>query len=326
MTPATPPFAPRTADGLLTFGETMGLISATVIGTLECARDFTFRIGGAESNVAIGAARLGTPVTWIGRVGSDAAGDLIGRRLRAEDIRTTVIRDAAFTGLMVRHHRAAGVVHVDYHRSGSAGSRLTSGDIPVDAVRRASVLHVSGITPALSASARQATWHAVAAAKANDVLVSVDVNYRSKLWDRATARRELRRLVAEADIVFAGIEEAQLVLGCHAAAPEPLAVALAGIGPAEAVVKTGVRGCTAHIDGVTHTEPALPVSVVDTVGAGDAFVAGYLAELLRGADPAGRLRTACAMGAYAVSVPGDCELLPTRAELETFLAAGDVLR
>ncbi|MBN3928258.1 sugar kinase [Streptomyces verrucosisporus] len=326
MTDAHAVPAPRTTGGLLTFGETMGLIVATAIGTLEHARDFTFGIGGAESNVAIGVARLGAPATWIGRVGSDAAGDLVGRRLRAEGVRAVAVRDPSFTGLMIRHQRAAGVVHVDYHRAGSAGSRLTSDDLPVDAVRQAAILHLSGITPALSASARHATRYAVAAARAHGVLVSVDVNYRGKLWDRDTARRELRGLVTEADIVFAGVEEAQLVLGSHATAPERLAMDLAALGPAEAVVKTGSRGCTARLDGVTHTEPALSVPVVDTVGAGDAFVAGYLAERLGGGGPAQRLRTACAMGAYAVSVPGDCELLPTRDELETFLKAGDVLR
>ncbi|WP_308405165.1 sugar kinase [Streptomyces sp. B93] len=318
---------PQTPGGLLTFGETMGLITANTIGTLEHTRDLTFGIGGAESNTAVGAARLGAPVTWIGRVGSDAAGDLVGRRLRAEGVRTFAVRDTSFTGLMIRHHRAAGVVHVDYHRTGSAGSRLTPRDIPAEAVQRAAILHLSGITPALSASARQATWHAVTTAKAHNVPVSVDVNYRSKLWDRDTARRELQRLVAEADIVFAGVEEAQLVLGSPAETPEDLALGLAAMGPGEAVVKTGSRGCTARIEDAMYAEPALPVSaVVDTVGAGDAFVAGYLAERLRGADGVQRLRTACAMGAYAVSVPGDCELLPTRGELETFLAAGDVLR
>lgn len=322
--PATP--APRTDGGLLTFGETMGLITATTIGTLEYARDVTFGIGGAESNVAIGAARLGAPVTWIGRVGRDAAGDLVGRRMRAEGIHTMALRDDSFTGLMVRHHRAATVVHVDYHRAGSAGSRLTSRDIPVDAVRRAAILHLTGITPALSDSARQAARDAVAAAKANGVLVSIDVNHRSKLWDPDTARRELRRLVAEADIVFAGIEEAQLVLDAKTEVPERLAADLAASGPREAVVKTGARGCTAHIDGAIHEEPALSVPVVDTVGAGDAFVAGYLAERLSGAGPVQRLRTACAVGAYAVSVPGDCELLPTRGELASFLTTGDVLR
>ncbi|MFG3658375.1 sugar kinase [Streptomyces sp. NPDC047706] len=323
--PLTAP-ATRTAGGLLTFGETMGLVAATGIGTLEHARDFTFGVGGAESNVAIGVARLGAPATWIGRVGSDAAGDLVDRRLRAEGIRTIAVRDTSFTGLMVRHQRAAGVVHVDYHRAGSAGSRLTSRDIPVDTVQQAAILHLSGITPALSTSAREATWHAVAAAKAHDVLVSVDVNYRSKLWHRDTAGPELRELVAAADIVFAGIEEAQLVLHSRADAPERLAMDLAAMGPAEAVIKTGAQGCTARLDGVTHVEPALPVSVVDTVGAGDAFVAGYLAEHLEGGDPAQRLRTACATGAYAVSVPGDCELLPTRGELAAFLTAGDILR
>jgi 2-dehydro-3-deoxygluconokinase len=298
------------SGGLFTFGETMGLVAADDIGPLEYARSFSLRIGGAESNVAVGVARLGGTATWLGRVGPDATGDLIERRLRAEGVRTRAIRDEAFTGLMVRHRRTGAVTHVDYHRAGSAGSRLVTTDIPVTELQAAAILHVTGITPALSDTARAAVFHAVETARAAGVPVSVDVNYRSKLWSRFDAAPVLRDLVSRADVVFSGPDEAALFLG-----DEPPLEGLAALGPAEVVVKDGARGCTALIDGERHAVPALPVTVVDPVGAGDAFVAGYLAERMAGAGPAARLRTAIAAGAFAVTVPGDCEGLARRGDL-----------
>jgi 2-dehydro-3-deoxygluconokinase len=298
------------SGGLFTFGETMGLVAADDIGPLEYARSFSLRIGGAESNVAVGVARLGGTATWLGRVGPDATGDLIERRLRAEGVRTRAIRDEAFTGLMVRHRRTGAVTHVDYHRAGSAGSRLVTTDIPVTELQAAAILHVTGITPALSDTARAAVFHAVETARAAGVPVSVDVNYRSKLWSRFDAAPVLRDLVSRADVVFSGPDEAALFLG-----DEPPLEGLAALGPAEVVVKDGARGCTALIDGERHAVPALPVTVVDPVGAGDAFVAGYLAERMAGAGPAARLRTAIAAGAFAVTVPGDCEGLARRDDL-----------
>ena len=305
--------------GLFTFGETMGLVAADGIGPLEYARSFSFGIGGAESNVAVGVARLGGPVTWLGRVGSDATGDLIERRLRIEQVRTLAIRDESFTGLMVKHRRSGEYLHVDYHRAGSAGSRLSPTDVPVD-LAGAAIVHVTGITPALSDSARAAVFHAVEIARAAGITVSVDVNYRAKLWSRFDAAPVLRDLVSRADVVFAGPDEAALFLGS-----EPALAGLAALGPTEVVVKDGSRGCTALIDGLRYSVPALPVRVVDPVGAGDAFVAGYLAERLAGAPAEVRLRTAIAVGAFAVTVPGDCEGLPTRADLAV-LPGGDINR
>jgi 2-dehydro-3-deoxygluconokinase len=304
---------------LMTFGETMGLVTADGTGPIEYARSFSFGIGGAESNVAIGVARLGGEVTWFGRVGSDATGDLIERRLHAEQVDTIAIRDPAFTGLMVKHRRFGTSLHVDYHRAGSAGSRITPADVPVAALREAAILHVTGITPALGELARQTVFHAVEIARAAGVTVSVDVNYRAKLWSQADAAPVLRDLVSRADLVFAGPEEAALI-------GEPTLEALAALGPAEVVIKDGARGCTALIDGKRFEHPALSVQVVDPVGAGDAFVAGYLAERLLGNDPEQRLRTAITAGAFAVTVPGDCEGMARRSELTMLSSAEDVAR
>jgi len=305
-------------SGLFTFGETMGLVAADGIGPLAFAKSFSYGIGGAESNVAIQVAKLGGEATWLGRVGPDASGALIAARLTGAGVRTLAITDEAFTGLMVRHRRSGEFTHVDYHRAGSAGSRLTPADLPLDDLRGAGVLHVTGITPALSESCRSAVFQAVETAQAAGVPVSVDVNYRAKLWSRFEAASVLRDLVTRADIVFAGPDEARLFVD------EPLD-GLAKLGPAEVIVKDGGRGCVALIDGERHEVPALPVTVIDPVGAGDAFVAGYLAERLAGEPPARRLATAIATGAFAVTIPGDCEGLPDRAELAA-LTGGDIRR
>ncbi|WP_332309175.1 sugar kinase [Rhodococcus sp. WMMA185] len=314
---------------MITFGETMGLLTAQDIGPLELSRQFRYGIGGAESNVAIGVARLGGSVTWFGRVGHDATGDMIERRLVAEQITATVTRDPRPTGLMIKHHRFGHVAHVDYHRHHSAASALHPNDIPRHAIAQSRILHVTGITPALSQSAADTVTSAVEIAHAAGLLVSIDINYRSKLWSPDEAAPALRRLVERGDIVFAGPEEAHLVLGADAPSADTdahLAQSLTALGPTEAIIKSGSRGCTALIDGEAHQMPAMTVEALDTVGAGDAFVAGYLAEHLRGASPEQRVRTAIHVGALAVTVPGDCEGLPTRADLELPLRSEDVQR
>ncbi|MEU6889775.1 sugar kinase [Streptomyces viridosporus] len=319
--------------GLVTFGEAMGRITADQIGLLDVSRTFTLSVGGAESNVAVAAARLGADVTWAGRLGGDSVGDLIERRLRTEGVRSRITRDDGFTGLMVCSRRTNAGVRVDYHRAGSAGSRLTQDDVGEDLIRRAAALHVTGITPALSETARATTLWAVRTARAVGVTVSVDVNYRSKLWRPQEAAPVLRELVTQADVVFAGPDEAALVLGTdeayasmRARQPLVLARALAALGAHEAIVKDGPRGCAAVIGDREYVQAAVPVETVDPVGAGDAFVAGYLVELLAGSDAGTRLTTATRTGAYAVTVPGDCEGLPFRHELDSFTAAEDVAR
>jgi len=318
----------HTTGGLVTLGETMGLVSSAEPGPLPQAHALRLGMAGSESNVAIGVRRLGHPATWVGRVGCDALGDLVVRELRAEDVALVAVRDdSAPTGLMLKERRTAAVTRVSYYRAGSAGSRLCPDDVPDDLVAGAGVLHVTGITPALAPTAAAAVDHAVAVAREAGVTVSVDLNYRSALWDAAAAAPVLRRLVAAADVVFAGVDEACLLGDDDRDTPhETLVDALAAAGPAQAVVKRGGDGCVATVAGARFTVPALAVDVVDPVGAGDAFVAGYLAGLLEGADPVERLALATAAGAFAVTVAGDWEGLPHRDELALLDAHDAVLR
>ncbi|WP_457973775.1 sugar kinase [Arthrobacter sp. D1-17] len=304
----------QTTD-VVTFGETMALFKADTPGPLSHVPGLSLGIGGAESNVAVALQRLGTSVTWLGRVGADSLGDLVVRELRAEGITVAPIRDsAAPTGLMVKERRTADAVKVWYYRSASAGSRLHPDDIPSDLIARSRLLHVTGITPALSSSAADATRQAIDCARAAGVLVSFDLNYRAALWSEEDAGHLFRQIIAKADIVFAGDDEAAIAVG---PAPEPreLARRIAALGPTQVILKRGAQGCLALIDGKEYSREAVPVRVVDTVGAGDAFVGGYLSEMLRESEIDDRLLTATQVGAFACLVPGDWEGMPRRAEL-----------
>ena len=300
---------------LLAVGETMALLTTAEVGRLRHATALTLGVAGAESNVAIGARRLGCPAAWVGRVGDDELGELVVSRIRAEGVDVSgVVRDpGAPTSLMVKERRTADMVRVLYYRRHGPGSRLLPGDLDPTQVAAAGVLHVTGITPALSDSALATVDRAVTLAREAGVPVSFDLNYRSTLWRSEEAAAVCRDLAARADLVFAGDDEAEL-LGLTGD-PADLARGLADLGAGHAVVKLGERGAVAAVDGRVHAVEALPVHAVDPVGAGDAFVAGYLAETLVGRPVPERLATAAACGAFAVTVPGDWEGLPSRDEL-----------
>jgi 2-dehydro-3-deoxygluconokinase len=310
--------------GLVTVGETMGLLVQATPGTPRNGEPMCFGIGGSESNVAIGVRRLGVPAAWIGRVGDDPAGALILRELRAEQVRTVAAVDPAPTGLMIRWRPTALHGRVEYHRCASAGAQLRAGDVPDALVAGAGVFHATGITLALGAGPAAAVAHGLAVARAAGVPVSFDLNYRRALWTEAEAAPALTAAARQADVVFAGIDEAAIVAGTT----DPLAAALAleALGPRQVLIKLGADGCLARIDGATQVLPAPPVTVVDTVGAGDAFVAGYLAELVGGAPPARRLATAVAAGAWAVTVAGDWEGMPDRRSLALLELTEPVIR
>ena len=197
------------------------------------------------------------------------------------------------------------------------------------------MLHLTGITAALGASPLAAVERAMAAARAAGTVVSFDVNHRATLWSDAEAGPVLGRIAAAADLVFAGPEEAALVLGRTPAPPsseegfeegEVLARELAKRGPATVVVKLGALGAVALSGDTVHRAPALPAAVVDPVGAGDAFVAGYLSEVVAGGAVPVALRTANACGGAVCGVAGDWEGLPTRAELADLGGSDEVLR
>ena len=312
------------AVGLVSLGETMGLLVQTTPGVPRSGEQMFFGIGGSESNVAIGVRRLGVPATWIGRIGDDPAGALILRELRAERVEVVAAVDPAPTGLMIRWRPAAQRGRVEYYRRASAGAHLCEADIPDELIAGAAAFHTSGITLALGPDPAAAATRGMDVARAAAVPVSFDLNFRRALWTEAEAAPALTAAVRRADVVFAGLEEAAIVAG----GSEPLeaALALEALGPRQVLIKLGAEGCLARIDGSTYEVPSPTVTVHDTVGAGDAFAAGYLAELIAGAEPAGRLATAVAAGAWAVTVSGDWEGAPDRRALGLLEQTEPVIR
>ncbi|GLI27747.1 sugar kinase [Agromyces rhizosphaerae] len=330
-TDAAEPATPASPGRVLTIGEGLAVLRARDIGSLATVGELVVGTGGAEGNVAIGLARLGTPVTWLGRVGADDLGRRVVRELRAEGVDVVAPVDAgAPTGLLVKSTPAAGRTDVAYYRAGSAGSRLEASDLDAVDVSEYALVHVTGITPALSASASDAVDALVARAVAAGVPVSFDVNHRSSLWTDADAAAErYRALAAQASVVFAGDDEAALLVG--PGSPEELAERVSALGPAEVVIKLGAEGALARATAPERApevvqRAAVQVEVVDTVGAGDAFVAGYLAERVAGLPLARRLQTAVRTGAAACTHPGDWEGAATRADLVRDAGADPVRR
>ncbi|WP_236783346.1 sugar kinase [Arthrobacter dokdonensis] len=294
----------------------MALIKSDQPGPLAHATSFSPSIGGSESNVAIGLQRLGVDAHWCGRVGDDALGQLVVREIRAEGVNVHATVDAAAaTGLMIKERRTSSLQNVIYYRSGSAGSRIQADDIQTDLIAGAALLHISGITPALSVQAAATVQYAIDTARVTGVPISLDLNYRRALWSMDDAAAAYRQLIPQVDIVFAGDDEAIIAVG-DSDGPVDLAKKLAAMGPAQAIIKLGADGALAIIDGVEYNQPAIRVDALDTVGAGDAFVAGYLAEFVTGQIPEVRLTTAAKTGAFACLVPGDWESAPRRNELD----------
>ncbi|SCG39063.1 sugar kinase [Micromonospora coxensis] len=298
---------------VLTIGEAMAALYSD--HPLRLGGELRLSVAGAETNVAIGLARLGHRVRWSGRVGDDELGALVQRTLRAEqvDITDAVVAPGEPTGMLLFDRAPGGATRVHYRRAGSAASRLTPEDISPAMAHGARVLHVTGITPALGASPAAAIRYAIAQARATGTSVCLDVNYRSTLWPAEQATPVLRELSTGVDVLVASEEELPLAAEGDGEASQVTALLAAGV--REVVVKRGGRGASAYTRQGRHDISARAVDVVNTVGAGDAFTAGYLSALLDGAPVAQRLDRGAALGAAAVASTGDWEGLPSRAEL-----------
>ncbi len=302
---------------LLTLGESM--VSLRSAGPLSAGGSLTIHVAGAESNVAVGVARLGHRVCWAGVVGADPHGEFILRQLRSEGIGVRHREDAGrSTGVMFLEQRTADVTRAFYYRAGSAGSTLSWEDVDGALTAGARALHLTGISAALSPESRKAVEYAAERAASEGIVVSLDVNYRSKLWSRDEARAVLAPLARHVGILIASEDELGLVVA-GAADPDDAETALAAElldrGVREVVVKRGAAGAGVYTAAGRWEAPAVPVTSIDTVGAGDAFTAGYLSALLDGEDIAGRLHRGALAGAFAVSTAGDWEGLPRRDEL-----------
>jgi 2-dehydro-3-deoxygluconokinase len=303
--------------GVVTAGETMVLGVPARPGRLRHAASLELKIGGAESNLAIALSRLGISAGWVGFLGDDEPGQLVLDRIRGEGVDTSRVRRLRDhpTGLYLRE-QVGQATQVYYYRRGSAASAMAPAAFDPGYLEGAGFLHLTGITPALSADCREFVHWAARAARERGARVSFDVNFRSKLWSPEEARAFAEEVLPRVDLLFAGDEEALALWGRD---DEGFLRELAAMGPQEVVLKKGGEGSVAVLGAEVLEQPAFPVQEVDPVGAGDAFDAGYLAGHLWGLDPERRLRVANAMGALSVATLGDYEGLPDEEELRAFL-------
>jgi 2-dehydro-3-deoxygluconokinase len=311
---------------VLTLGEAMAALRSPQ--PVRHGASLGVSIAGAESNVAIGLARLGHKVRWAGVLGQDRFGELVMGTLRAEGVDTDLVRrSSAPTGIVLFEQRLAGVCRVNYHRTASAGSELRPADLDTAFDRAPRILHVTGVTLALGAGPRGAVTRAVRLARERGTIVCLDVNNRRRLWTRDAAQSALNALVSEVDIVIASDDELRLLATGPGGDERLLMESLRARGVKEVVVKHGEKGATLHLPGRQVHQPARPVTAIDTVGAGDAFVAGYLSGMLDGLRREEQLHRAVTLGAFAVATEGDWEGLPHREELALLDATpGEPLR
>lgn len=280
---------------VLTLGETMVLLDPLEDGEPRLGMPFTLRFAGAESNFAIALARLGIEVAWVSRLGHDAFGAMILDGVAREGVAVRwVRRDDAPTGLFCKW-RTDGHTHVTYRRAGSAASHLRVGDVPDEALDGVGVVHLTGVTMAISESARLLVLDVARRAKELGATVVFDPNFRPALPDTPEAAAERQRAVLPyVDWYLCGEGEAELLW------PR-------GEIPCRSVVRIGARG--ARIDDV-EVPPPQTMSVIDEVGAGDAFAAGFVYGLLHGWEATECARAGHVIAAGALAGTGDWETLP----------------
>ncbi|MEU9098270.1 sugar kinase [Streptomyces sp. NPDC048361] len=309
-------------------GESMVTFLPSRAGRLADVPAFDRTIGGAESNVACALAAAGHRARWVSRVGADGFGDHLVEAIGSYGVDVRAVRRDPDrpTGIYFRtaDDRAAEGHEVLYYRAGSAASAMSPATVPYRDLWAGRVLHLSGITAALSGDCL-ALMRDLVARRSGRPLVSFDVNYRPGLWRDAAGPRVLLDLARGADIVFVGEDEAEVAWGLRGVA----AVRAALPEPPVLVVKQGAAGATVFARDTYADDPAgcfappPSVDVVAPVGAGDAFAAGFLSATLRDLSVRDRIRHGHLMAAAVLTVPGDLTQPPARAHADRLVALDD---
>ncbi len=306
---------------LVTLGEVLLRLAVPSPARFETARALDVQLGGAEANVAAAAARLGARVAWISAVPDNAWGDRVLRELAGHGIDCGGVRriEGARLGLYFMEYGAPPrPIRVLYDRRDSAFARLRADDVDWEPVRRARIVHLSGITPALGATPRALFERALGEAG----VISFDLNYRATLWNPADARAYTAQILPRARFLYIGAEEARAVFGLDGPA-ERVLEALARMAPkATIALMQGADGCTV-LDGgrLLHPRYRHTVQVVDPIGAGDAHVGGFLWATLQGRDVQDAIDVGQAVAALKCSTWGDIALVSPR-DVDDLLAGG----
>ncbi|QKS69727.1 sugar kinase [Paenalkalicoccus suaedae] len=315
---------------VVTIGESMVLFQPTEGAQIPFSPYFVPSVGGAESNVVTALSRLGLSTKWISHLGSDPFSKLILSALAGEGVDVEDVKqiDGEKTAVFFKEKSVQGDPKVYYYRNGSAASKLSVNDIQDSWFEGARHLHVTGITLAIGKSTPNLVKATMEKAKERGMTVSFDPNIRLKLQSVSFWKKSIMELLPLVDIFMPGKEEAELLLGSHQE-EETLAQFLSK-GPKVVVMKLGEEGSITGFNDTFHREPPRRIShIVDTVGAGDAFSAGFLSVLLQEREPLNSsilknlIPTAAtranAMGALATQYKGDWEGNPSVSELTHFM-------
>lgn len=309
---------------LITLGETMAAFSPGGVGALRYVSDYRMRIAGAESNLAIGVAKLGGTAGWISCLGADEFGAFVHNSVRAEGVDTACARmdETHRTGIMFKE-TGAGETKVYYYRENSAASHMCPDDLPPAYFAGAKIVHLTGITPVLSESCYQTVLRAFELAEERGAQVSFDPNVRKKLWREKDYAPILRELALRAQIVLLGLEEAEILFDTRE--PDEIFDQLLQLGSASHVaIKNGAQGAWVADHTTRRQVPAYSCRCIEPIGAGDAFNAGFLSGLLAGENVVRCGQMGCIAGALATQTPGDIEGYPSAAQMNAALDGTDV--
>jgi len=313
----------RATTDLVTFGETMFRLSPQGGDRLETAGGLDLHVGGAESNVAVAARRLGCETAWLSKLPDSPLGRRVATELRSHgvDVAVTWADEGRLGTYYVDPGGAPRGTDVIYDRAGAAVRTATPADLDASRVREARVCYTSGITPALSETLADTTTSLLRAAREAGTTTAFDLNYRSKLWSPAEARATLADVLGLVDWLVVAERDAETVLELDVTAAEQARALEEEFGCETVVVTRGADGALALHDGeVLHQSP-FETETRDAIGTGDAFVGGFLASRIDGADVGSALRYAAATAALKRTVAGDLAVV-TRDEVER-VVAGD---
>jgi 2-dehydro-3-deoxygluconokinase len=308
---------------LVTFGETMIRLTTTGGNRLETTGTLAVTIGGAESNVCVALARLGRRVSWLSALPDNPLGQRIFNELRGHGVDTSQVlwSDTHRAGVYFMETGARPrPTRVTYDRAGSVVAMLEADAIDTGLVVNARALHLTGITPALSENCAAICQRLAGAAVAAGVPLILDVNYRSLLWTPEEAARGLDDLCQQATVLLCGANDAQTVWGLSGQPSDVSRGLLDRSGAELAVVTLGESGvCAINRAGDVFEQASLAVDIVDPVGAGDAFAAGFLHAWLEDRDNIpSALRSGVALAALSMTIPGDLAII-TPADLAAAL-------
>lgn len=317
---------PEARFDLTTFGEMLLRLSVPSGARLEAANHLDVYPAGAEANVATLLARLRRRTCWQGALPKNPLGRMAANALRQAGVSTDALlwRD---DGRMGTYYVEFGApprgIQVTYDRAASCITKLSSAEIDWDILLDTRLLHLTGITPALSSGCCDIVREAISRAKASRVPISFDVNYRRKLWSEIEARETLMPLLREAEIVFCGASDAEKLFHCSGSMQQIAQGMLEQSGAHMVLVTFGEQGAMLWDGAEWHHQPAVPTLIVDRLGAGDALAAGVLHGWLKGDVVAG-LRYGVILAALALSQSGDM-VITTESELETLLRGSSSL-